>query len=47
MSKNGNGNGKAVTKKESALPASFLEQDAVGGLEGVRMKILQLHDLKY
>ena len=55
MSKNGNGNGKSVTKKESTLPANFLEQDAVGGLEGVsnedlatpRLKLLmQLSKLK-
>ena len=48
MSKNGNGNGKAVMKKERTLPANILEQDAVGGLEGIshddlatpRLKIL-------
>ena len=46
MSKNGNGNGKAVTKKESTLPASFLEQDAVGGLEGVSNEDLATPRLK-
>ena len=48
MSKNGNSNGKAVMKKERTLPANILEQDAVGGLEGIshddlatpRLKIL-------
>ena len=48
MSKNGNGNGKSVMKKERTLPANILEQDAVGGLEGIshddlatpRLKIL-------
>ena len=46
MSKNGNGNGKSVTKKESTLPANFLEQDAVGGLEGVSNEDLATPRLK-
>ena len=46
MSKNENGNGKSVTKKESTLPANFLEQDAVGGLEGVSNEDLATPRLK-
>ena len=47
MSKNGNSNGKTVAETKTILPA-MLEQDAVGGLEGLthddlatpRLKIL-------